>query len=44
MARKGSFGKRVTKEWASHLKKIGKRIAAKADRKNAKGHIRAITI
>ena len=44
MARKGSFGKRVTKEWASHLKKIGKRTAAKAERKNAKGHIRAIAI
>ena len=36
MARKGSLGKRVTKEYAKHLKKIGKRIANKAERKNAK--------
>ena len=44
MARKGSYGRRVTKEWASHLKKIGKRTAAKAERRNAKNHIKAVAI
>lgn len=35
MARKGST-KIVTKEWAKHLKKSGKRIANKAERKSGK--------
>lgn len=36
MARRGTNGKRVSKEWGSHLKKFGKRIANKAERKNNK--------
>ena len=36
MAKKGSHGKPVTKEWAKHLKKYGKRMANKAERKNTK--------
>ena len=35
MAKKGSTGK-VTKEWAKHLKKHGKRQANKAERKGNK--------
>jgi len=36
MAKKGSTGKPATKEWAKHLKKYGKKSAAKAERKNIK--------
>jgi len=36
MARKGTLGKIVTKEWAKHLRKIGKKMANKVERKNAK--------
>lgn len=43
MAKKGTADSRVTQEWAKHLKKHGKRIANKAERKEAK-HRLAITI
>ena len=43
MAKKGSFGCRVSKEWATHLKKHGKRTANKAERRNGKKHVKAIT-
>lgn len=43
MAKKGTADFRVTKEWAKHLKKPGKRIANKTERKAAK-HRLAITI
>jgi len=44
MAKKGSLGCRVTLEWAKHLKKYGKRIANKAERRNGKRHVKAITV
>jgi hypothetical protein len=43
MAKKGTADTRVTKEWARHLKKHGKRIANKTERKASK-HRLAITI
>jgi hypothetical protein len=41
MARKGIDGKRISKKWGNHLKKAGKRIANKAERRNGKTTIKS---